>query len=175
MKTRFKPDCIPIFCQTYVGMNYKKHYSSAYKIMYRKLLSLGITAGIFIPNVVLAEQVITQRGSTSATAIGNHNYAGSTVHQSANQNQHANPNTYINQQRQANNQKGYSSSTARGNNNSSVNNIRQNSIQNQYSSYSDSPPQSSTQHAINNATAVGNNNRIVNNTRQYNRQNQWRY
>ena len=45
--------------------------------MLHKLLSLGIAAGILIPNVVLAEQVIIQQGSTSATAIGNNNHVGS--------------------------------------------------------------------------------------------------
>lgn len=176
MKRRFKPDCIPIFRQTYVGMNQKKLYSSTYiTTMYRKLLSLSITAGIFIPNVVLAEQGITQRGSTNATAIGNQNYAGSSVYQSATQNRHVQPDAYVNKQRQITNQQGYSNSAARGNNNTLVSNIRQNSIQNQSANHGDSPPQSGTQNATSNAIAVGNNNKITNNTRQYNRQNQWSY
>ena len=60
--------------------------------MFDKLLSLGITAGIFLPNVVLAEQIIIQQVSVNDPTFGNHNYAGVSVHQSSTQNRHANPN-----------------------------------------------------------------------------------
>ena len=34
--------------------------------MYRKLLALSIAAGILVPNIVLAEQVIIQEGKRKA-------------------------------------------------------------------------------------------------------------
>lgn len=143
--------------------------------MSRKLLSLGIATGILIPNVVLAEQVVIQQGRASATAVGNHNYADSSVHQSSTQNQHVNPNGCVNEQGQISVQQGYSNSAAVGNNNAVISNIKQNSSQDQYGNYRDPYHQSGMQNATDNATAVGNNNRIINNTRQYNRQNQWSY
>ena len=143
--------------------------------MSSKLLSLGIAAGILIPNAVLAEQVIIQQGSSNATAIGNHNYARSSVHQSATQNQSANPNAYLNGQGQVSIQQGDSNAAAIGNNNAVVGNIEQNSVQNQNGNYSDRHNQSAVQDATDNAAAVGNDNRIINNTRQYNLQNQWSY
>ncbi|MGD1918747.1 MAG: hypothetical protein ACFCAD_07565 [Pleurocapsa sp.] len=143
--------------------------------MSRKLLSLGIAAGILIPNIVLAEQVVIQQGSSNATAVGDRNYAGSSIHQSSTQNQHAKPDAYVNEQRQSSIQQGYSNSAAEGNNNEVVSNIEQNSLQDQDGNYRDSHHQSGIQNATDNATAVGNNNRITNHTRQYNRQNQWSY
>ncbi len=38
--------------------------------MYRQILSLGIAAGILIPNIILAQEVVIQPDSTSATTVG---------------------------------------------------------------------------------------------------------
>ena len=51
--------------------------------MYHKLLSLGIIAGIFIPNVVLAKQVTVRQESANATAAGDRNHVVRIVHQSS--------------------------------------------------------------------------------------------
>ena len=143
--------------------------------MSHKLLSLGIAAGILVPNVVLAEQVIIQQGSTSATAIGNHNYAASSVNQSSVQNQAVNPNTYINEQGQVSIQQGNSNAAAVGNNNTVTSNITQDSVQYQQGNYSDHHNQTAVQNATDNSTAIGDRNRIINTTGQYNLQNQWSY
>lgn len=143
--------------------------------MSHQLLSLGIAVGILIPNLVLAEQVIIQQGSTSATAVGNNNYAGSSVHQSATQNQDANPNAYLNEQGQLSIQQGTSSAAAIGNHNTVISNIAQDSIQNQQGNYSDRHNQTAIQNAVDNSAAVGNGNSIINSTGQYNRQTQWSY
>lgn len=145
--------------------------------MSHKILSIGIaTASLFfIPHLVRAEQVIIQQGSTSATAVGNNNFAASSVHQSATQNQYANPNAYVNEQGQVTVQQGHSNAAAIGQNNTVVNNIDQNSVQNQYGNYGDPNNQLAVQNATGNSAAIGENNLIINNTGQYNQQNQWSY
>ncbi len=40
-----------------------QHIFITRKVMSRKLLSLSIAAGVLIPNVVLAEQIVIQRGN----------------------------------------------------------------------------------------------------------------
>jgi hypothetical protein len=135
--------------------------------MSHKILSLGIAFSILIPNAVLAEQVIIQQGSTSATAVGNNNYAASSVHQAATQNQ----NTNVNDPGQLAIQQGESNTAAIGQNNAVISNIDQNSVQNQ----SGSTDQLGVQSATDNAAAIGNSNTIINSTGQYNLQNQWSY
>ena len=139
--------------------------------MSNKLLFLSVVVGILIPNAVLAEVVIQQAGS-SATAIGNNNFAASSVNQSASQNQFANPNGYVDGSRQVTVQQAQSNAAAIGQNNVVVSDIEQHSVQNQYGSNSQ---QQAIQNAINNAAAIGQNNTIINSTGQYNLQNQWSY
>ena len=139
------------------------------------LLSLGLVAGILIPNTVLAQQVTVQQGSASATAVGEGNFAASRVHQSAAQNQHGNPNAYVNGQGQVINQQAHGSATAVGQDNVVISDIDQRSVQNQYGNYGDPNSQQAVQNATNNAAAIGRNNTVVNTTRQYNLQNQWSY
>ncbi|HEY9771020.1 MAG TPA: hypothetical protein V6C71_21420 [Coleofasciculaceae cyanobacterium] len=143
--------------------------------MSKQLLSLSIVASILIPNIVLAEQVVVQQGSTNATAIGNHNFAASSVEQSATQNQSANPNAYINEQGQTVVQQGQSSAAAVGQDNVVISEIEQNSVQNQSGNYGDPNNQQAIQNATDNAAAIGQQNTIINTTGQYNLQNQWSY
>jgi hypothetical protein len=79
-------------------------------------LSLATVALIILPNLVSAEQVIIQSGSSSASARGNNNFAASRVNQSARQNKlgNGNPNQLIIQ-------KGNVNSTAVGANNGANN------------------------------------------------------
>ena len=142
--------------------------------MSKQLLSLSILASILIPNVVLAGQIV-QQGSSSATAIGNNNFAASSVKQSATQNQSANPNAYVNEQGQTIVQKEHSSAAAVGQDNVVISEIEQNSVQNQYGNYGDPSNQHAVQNATNNAAAIGQQNTIINTTGQYNLQNQWSY
>ncbi len=137
-------------------------------------LSLGIVAGILIPNIALAQQGITQQGSASATAIGDNNFAASQVHQSATQNQYGDPNASVNGQGQVINQQANGSATAIGQNNIVISDIEQNSVQNQYGNGVPNNQQA-VQNATNNATAIGQNNTVINTTGQYNLQNQWNY
>ena len=143
--------------------------------MSRTLLFLVAVASILIPNTVLAQQVVIQQGSTSATAVGDNNFAAGRVHQSAEQNQHANPNAYVNEQGQVIEQNGQSSAAAVGQGNVVISDIEQNSVQNQHGNYGDPTQQLGVQSATDNAAAVGQNNTIVNTTGQYNLQNQWSY
>ncbi|MCC0175654.1 hypothetical protein I4641_01495 [Waterburya agarophytonicola K14] len=143
--------------------------------MYHKLLSLGIAAGILIPNIVLAEQKVIQQGSSSATAIGNNNRVSSRVYQSVTQNQNANNNGYINRQEQISLQEGHSNATVVGDNNLINTKINQNSIQIQERNYRNRDNQRSQQNAVIHGEAIGDNNRIMNSTGQYNRQNKWGY
>lgn len=136
--------------------------------MSHKILSLGIAFSVLVPNVVLAEQVIIQQGSTSATAIGNNNYAASSVDQAATQNQNAS----VNDPNQTAIQLGQSNTAAIGENNAVISNIDQNSVQNQAG---DPNNQLAVQSATDNAAAIGNSNTIINSTGQYNLQNQWSY
>jgi hypothetical protein len=159
--------CIFIEDQAYFKINQNIILRSR-NIMSHKILSLGIAFSILIPNVVLAEQVIIQQGSTSATAVGNNNYAASSVHQAATQNQNAN----VNDPNQIAIQQGQSNTAAIGQNNAVISNIEQNSVQNQSG---DPNNQLGIQSATDNAAAIGNNNTIINNTGQYNLQNQWSY
>ncbi|MEM7592414.1 MAG: hypothetical protein AAF383_12975 [Cyanobacteria bacterium P01_A01_bin.83] len=132
-----------------------------------KLLSFGIVAGILFPNCVLAQQVIQQSASSSATAIGNGNFAASSVNQSAAQNgSHAPGQTII--------QNGESNATAIGENNVVISDLEQVSVQNQHG-VGNGQRQLSIQNATNNAAAVGRNNTIINRSGQYNFQNQWSY
>ena len=139
--------------------------------MSNKILACGltITTMIFMPQIVGAEQVIIQRGSTRATAEGKNNSASSGVHQSSRQNRFGNPNSYFHNQNQTSTQQGQSNSTAVGENNTVTNYINQSSVQDQYDN-SNSPHQSSTQNATSNGTAIGQNNSVTGNIEQTNDQ-----
>lgn len=139
--------------------------------MYHKLLSLSIATGILIPNIVLAEQTVIQRGSTGATAIGNNNRAQSTLNQSTSQSQ--NSSNHLFGTRQTSIQQGESGAVGVGNDNSVTNRIYQNSTQRQDGSYGSN--QNAEQNATSRGEATGDRNRISNTTRQYNRQNRWSY
>ena len=141
--------------------------------MYNKLLSLSIATGILIPNMVLAEQTVIQRGRTSATAIGNNNRAQSTANQSTTQSQ--NSSNYLSGNRQTSIQQGESNSTGIGNDNLITNRVYQNSTQTQTGNYRDRSNQNSEQNATSRGEAAGDRNRVNNTTRQYNRQNRWSY
>ncbi|WP_019506023.1 hypothetical protein [Pleurocapsa sp. PCC 7319] len=141
--------------------------------MSKKFLSIGIAAAtiLLIPNVVRANQVVIQHGSSSATAVGNNNFAASGVHQSAVQNQHGNPNG----SGQMVIQGGHSNAAAIGQNNAVINHIDQASVQNQHGNYGTPQNQLAVQQATGNSAAIGENNLIINGTGQYNLQNQWSY
>ena len=145
--------------------------------MSNKILSIGIAAAtlLLIPNVVRANQVIHQNGSTGATAAGNNSFAASSVHQSAAQSQEANPNAYVNELGQVVIQEGHGNATALGENSAAVTNINQQSIQNLQGNYSDPNSQQAAQSATANSTALGTNSLSISNTGQYSLQNQWSY
>lgn len=142
--------------------------------MLNKVFLFSLVVGILVPNAVEAEQVIRQQARTSATAVGNNNYAASRIHSSATQNQSGNFEPYRNRQRQITVQNGSSRATAIGNDNNVVSKIEQRSVQN-LPGYGDRTNQSVKQSATSNAVGIGDRNTINNSTGQYNRQNQWSY
>ena len=139
--------------------------------MYKQFISLTIATGILIPNVVLAEQTVIQRGSTSARAVGHNNRVRSSVNQSANQSQDSFNYLYGNQQTSI--QQGESNGVGVGNDNLVTNRVDQYSTQTQAGRDFDN--QNSEQNAIRRGEATGDRNRINHTNRQHNRQNRWSY
>ena len=142
-------------------------------IMFSRWLYRGVLVGSLLglsTEPLLAQNRIIQQSSSSATAVGENNFAASQVRQHATQNSTTQPQTIE--------QYGHSSVTAEGENNTVVGDIYQESIQDRGSKYKYSDPeryaernrQTSIQRATINSTIKGGNNRAISNTRQYNLQ-----
>lgn len=128
--------------------------------MFPKIIaSIAMVALITTPNIVSAEQTITQSGSANASAEGNNSFAASRVNQSARQNRIRGNQTIL--------QQGIVNSEAIGQNNTVTGNINQSARQRQRNSNN----QEVRQNASGNYRGVGSDNIIQGTSKQHSIQN----